>query len=327
MFYRVLICAFSLFLLSSFPLTAQEKKTQEKKTPENKTQEKKIPEKKTEVLVIEQLSDGFPGADKKGGTLIPQRVYLHGEKLVIQDLVRPGIVRIVRLDQKLIWELNPEKKIYQATPFSKFQELADKRDKNNKILRERILDSTLSVSQKQKRIQQAGLSWNGEDKVEVSQKDQKVVLLGKYNSQRWQVKKNGHLILDSWTTTELPFPNSLLKFYRALGIFTTEEIDAMKKIEGFPLRLEALINLGLKGVYNVTTLVRRVYKGKINPTIFNLPGDFKKYVPPKPKKTCPQCGKEVKSLKFRVVWKRKIYYCCEKEHQVRWMIRCVREKK
>ena len=87
MFYRVFICIFSLLIFLAPSLSSQEKKTQEKKT---------------EVLIIEQLSDGFPGADKKGGSLIPQRVYLHSGKLVIQDLVRPGILRIVRLDQKLI---------------------------------------------------------------------------------------------------------------------------------------------------------------------------------------------------------------------------------
>ncbi|RME86468.1 MAG: hypothetical protein D6785_03335 [Planctomycetota bacterium] len=285
-------------------------------------------EEKVTAFVIYQLSNGFPGSNKKNKKLmIPQKVVIYKDRMFIQDFSGHKMIRIVRLDQEKVFELVPSKKVYYVTPFSKFKEFLTKREKERKKLLKRILESSLPQVEKAKRLKEAGLSEDGVDKIEVKKLEEKFFFRASIKARHWKVLKNGIPIFDGFASEEIKYPASLLSFYQAIGIFTEKEWEALKKIKGLPLQVRLWIDLGLKGVYDITNMVTRVAWEPVSPKIFEIPKDYKKYVPPKPKKVCPLCGKAVKDLKYRVVWKGKIYYCCSKKHQIRWMLHCVRKKK
>ena len=284
-------------------------------------------EAKVKATVILQKSDGFPGEKKEKKPLVLQKVYLYKDRLAIVDQESPFRTRIVRLDKRLVWELVPEKKIYVETSFSKFEEIRKKRERDRKRLWKAIVESNLPEKVKKARLKAEGLSEDGEDHFTTEFTGRTRPYLGNFLCREWVAKRNGKPILIAWVSDKISKPKHLLDFYEKLGLFTEKEIQVFRKIPAFPLAFTLWVDLGMKGTYRISTYILSMKKEEVSLSLFDLPKGYKKYTPPKPALRCPVCGKKVESKRYRVAWKGKIYYCCSKKHQVRWLVYCVRKKK
>ncbi|MFH1422572.1 MAG: DUF4412 domain-containing protein [Planctomycetota bacterium] len=282
-------------------------------------------------IKIEQESSGFSGSEQKTKKeLTKQVLLLKNDKLKLENLEEP-VICIVRLDKKLIWEINKTEKTYVERHFSYFRELRkNKASQRNQVIRE------LNGYEPEKRTKEAKelgfrLLENGKVDPDIMAQtirtEEKKEIAG-YECSHVIIKEDENVALDLWLTDKIKAPDTdnLIRFYEELGIFSSEVIEEMKKIKEIPLELNMKIDAGSLS-FSVFAVAKKIdTSADIKEKEFELPEGLKKIkeISAEGEKDfgefpCLICGKKVdlqdKINTYRYVHKGLTYIFCCAEHR------------
>jgi len=297
-----------ILLAAILPLSAQQKGTPDKR----------------KGLIVEQVSNGIIGGEEEERE---QKLLVVGDRLKLVDK-KAGVVCIVRLDRRLIWEIDLNKKEYVETHFSHFEELRRQRERN----RAKMVDALnrMPLLERKEKAPRMGflLDKSGnvikEIRAEVVETKKTAKIAG-YEAQQVIIKEDGRIAFNIWLTGKLKVPQSVIRFYREAGMLSKPLANALDKVKGFPLKLEVYLDLGTVEVA-AKAKVKSVKEAEIDLSEFELPKGLKCREVKKRQEegiktyTCANCGKKFtidpKKGEKPFVWVRpggKTYHFCSRK--------------
>jgi YHS domain-containing protein len=282
-------------------------------------------------LALEQVSNGFPGSERKSDEkgLTKQKLLLKGDKLKIVSIEEP-LVCIVRLDKKVVWEINNKEKTFVERQFSYFEKVRkDNLAQRNQEIRE--INGKPNPKEREEDARKLGyrLKQDGtvDEKIlpQIERKGEKKKVAD-YECERVILKEDERTVFDMWVTDKIKVPESLMKFYEELGGFSKEVLEKLKELKEFPLELKVELNVGAVS-FKIEAQVTKVDESvKIDEKEFELPeglqkvkeitGEGEKELGERP---CVICGKMVnlqdEKNVFRFTHRGVTYILCSKEHR------------
>lgn len=272
-------------------------------------------------LIIIQESNGLIGGKRQTRT---QKLLIRGDKMKLVD-EDAGIEAIVRLDKKLIWEIDRRKRRYVETHFSYFEQLREEREKN-RLNTIRGLNERCPPLQRKDIAAKLGylIGENGKVKEEITAellKPNETKEISGYKCRHYILKEDLRVVLDVWTTDEIEVPDSVIRFYRESGMLSEEVERKLNEVKGFPVKLELHLDLGTVEVA-VTAMAKKIEEKEIDDKEFELPEGLKLE---KVRKRSPQgerlykcsnCGREFESEPDKVLsmpYRGKVYRFCSKK--------------
>jgi len=284
--------------------------------------------------VIVEESNGLIGSGEKKRT---QKLYIKGDKLKLVD-EEAGVECIVRLDKRLIWEIDRNKKTYVETHFDYFEQKRKEREENrlrcirllNKKdpLKRRLLASQMGYK----------LDKDGNVVEEITARTEWVEgefeVMGK-KCRRVRIFEDERQVFELWLTKEVKLPESVMRFYRESGLLSEavcKELDKLRG-EGFPLKLSADIDVGAISV-RVEAEVKSLKEKDLDDKEFELPQGYKCTEKKTAEEegprevTCANCGKKftIDPKKQKpIIWVRRVgdkyvkeYFCSPKCRREYW---------
>ena len=253
-------------------------------------------EKKEKGLIIEQVSNGIIGSEEEERE---QKLLILGDMMKLID-EKAGIYVIVRLDKRLIWEVDKKKKEYVETRFSYFEELREQREKNRLKMVEAL--NRMPLLERREKAARMGFLLDEKGRVQKEikatlQETGKTAKIAGFEAKQVLVKEDGRIAFDLWLTDKLEVPQSVIRFYREAGMLSKPVAETLDKIKGFPLKLIVNLDLGTVEV-SAQAEVRSVKEAEIDPAEFELPKGLKCREVKKRKEKgvrtyrCANCGKE-----------------------------------
>ena len=285
-------------------------------------------------LIITQKSNGLIGGKRQ---LRTQKLLIKGDKMKLVD-EEAGIEAIVRLDKRLIWEINKKEKKYVETHFSYFEQLREEREQNR-------LNTIKGLNERCPPLQRKDIAAklgylvdeDGKVKEEITAKllkPEETKKVAGYECRHYILKEDMRVVLDVWTTEGIEVPDSVIRFYRESGMLNKEVEEKLDEIKGFPLMLEFHLDLGTVEVA-VSATVEKVEEKKIDDKEFELPEGLelekvrKKSAEGKKHYECDNCGKEFEADPKKVLcmpYRGRTYRFCSKKCRDEF-IKKLREKK
>jgi hypothetical protein len=269
---------------------------------------------RTLALTIAALGGVFAArachADSRLGALAPGILIEQDSKGEKQRLlVGNGSIRIdtvgsrryviVRLDKEVVWEIDPDLKMYAETPFKYYRERREKAYEEKAEVQKLIVDK-FKGEEREKRLKEANLREDGTFVIRVERGGRERVRT--FDTERVTIYENWNPVIEAWVTDDLKKdgyerPPELFQFYEKVGLFHPKVIEAMKGIEGFPVRIRAEIDLSDVGG-SLASEVLTVAKADPKPAEFELPSGLNEVpelpepVPPDAARPpCAVCGK------------------------------------
>ena len=273
-----------------------------------------------EALFIEAESNGLPGFDKK--EQVKQNIWIMGDKLRMEDPER-GIVLIIRLDKKEVWQINGRHSVYTVLKFSEFTKWRKQSVTNRKAVLKKVRAAPARM--RKSAVKKYGFEEDffgnvydskKPEMVETGEKDKK----NGFNCRRITFKEHGFPVLDVWVTDEVKRPENIFKFYADLDMFDPALVEMMKKVKDFPVVLETRLDYGIFKCSSTTTVlkVKNVVPQK---GIFDIPKGFTELKQKQlPKEVpCASCRKKTVNIKnarktdMFFQWNLYTFYFCSKE--------------
>jgi hypothetical protein len=282
-------------------------------------------------LVIEQVSNGFPGSERKPDEkkITKQRLFLKGDKLKMVDMEEP-LICIVRLDKKVIWEINSREKTYVERHLSYFEKLRkDRLAQRNLEIRQ--INGMPDPKAREENARKSGYRLKQDGSVDsaiVAQilRTAEKKKIAEYECERVIIKEDERTVLDMWVTDKIKVPESLMRFYEELGAFTKEVLEKVREVKEFPLELKLELEAGVLS-FRIEAQVSKVDESvQVNDKEFELPEGLKKVkeITDEGEKefgevTCVMCGKKVNLDDPKSVFTYRhsdgvAYRFCSKEH-------------
>ena len=286
-------------------------------------------------LAIEQMSNGFPGSERKTGErkITKQKLLLKGDKLKMADLEEP-LVCVVRLDKKVIWEINDKEKTFVERHFSYFEKLRkDRLAQRNLEIRE--INGKQDAKVREEYARKLGYRLREDGSVDDAivaqiQRTGEKKKVADYECERVVVKEDERTVLDMWVTDKIKVPESLMKFYEGLSLFSKEVLEKVREVKGFPLELKMELEAGALS-FKIEAQASKVDEAvQVNDKEFELPEGLKKVkeISDEGEKefgeaACVMCGKKVnledEKNVFRFFHKGVRYNFCSKEHMTEFI--------
>ncbi len=274
-------------------------------TPASATDRKPVaaPEPEREVgLILEQRSNGIPGKEKSASA--PHILKIGGGGIRVEEKRKGARVVIVRLDREVYWELDPDRQLYTEMTFARFRKKRERAEKEREEARRLALTQFKDRPEKLAQfLNDKGLRADGKRiLVHNRLQDQKI---GAWSAVRHTLSVNGRVYLDVWATDaidEYEPPAELYAFYDRCGLLPANVTAALRRVEGFPVRLLATLNYYSMG----TTLdaeVQAVMAWPVDRSAFEIPEGFTRVekfpgTEESVSNSCPVCG-EAKKLTTR----------------------------
>ncbi|MFN0060274.1 MAG: hypothetical protein ACKVX7_17585 [Planctomycetota bacterium] len=183
------------------------------------------------VLRFEQV---VTGATQKVDEAVEQQLFMTKDRLRLND---PSANRyfILRLDREkpLVYEVAADSKHYTlGKEHEQIQRRRDVREQDqlrqalaeSDAVRDRILRDNYLIVEAGQLVRKVTVE-------EQSAED----YLG-HKTRRYLVSENGRLIVDALVATDLPVSIPFFDFYRRVGAFSNEVLEALRKIPGVPLQ-------------------------------------------------------------------------------------------
>jgi hypothetical protein len=235
-------------------------------------------------LVVYQESNSFPGAENAPTKTALQKVAVRGRRLRLLD-EQSGWVLIVRLDRGFLWEFDACGKRYVERPLSYYERYRKERGQQRDALRSRYqaCEDERTRAQVKKILDEEGIDPNGRDGVRVEEgktETRRLLVDGLATdvvAKNFRIRENDarRAIIDLWVTGDIASEEDLLQFYQEVGTFPDEVAAALRKIEGFPLEVHAMVDSGeFKKV--IHSVVREVRTEPAYDWYFELPEGFSK---------------------------------------------------
>ncbi len=231
-----------------------------------------------------------------------QRLYQKDNMLRLEE-VESGVITLIRLDKQLIFRLDPTDNTYTEMDFNTVQmqlsqaEMSARKrqpqvENAQDSVKKKMIDAMpaeqrsfasqiMSAQMNKMRSSMTGQTGTNTSSgiAEVKLTSDTKTILG-HTAKRIKIVQvtQGKLkkVLEVWVNTELTPGNYLTDFIGKFGMFNTDVLTQLKKIEGLPLELKYRVQLGeqsgnLKGI-TVTKLEQK----EIPFESFEVPASFKK---------------------------------------------------
>lgn len=222
--------------------------------------------------VIEQTSNGFPGAQDTAASR--QRLTLGEGRLRIDYLDQPRSV-IVRLDQGTVLDLDLAGRRYRVTPFQEFRDWrAKRRAKREKEQRE--VRATRDEALRRQLLRELNLREDGRVIVGARETGDRRDI-ATHGCRRVEVFENDRTILTLWLADDID-ARGLLDVYLKLGLFEDDLAAVLGGIKGLPLAISAQLDFGV-AILAVSAEARSIKTEPADPALFELPAGFERYDP------------------------------------------------
>lgn len=247
----------------------------------------------------EVLSKYSVGLGKKEiNNVTNEQVYAHDQMMKIVDK-KSGRVRILRLDKKMIYELNTNKKIYTEKDFrtegiAQNQEAIQssmsepQRYLGMQSAREKVLESTTGIDAAQRSIMQQMMMQQqakmmAQRQVEESSSTPASIILkwtddtkkiNGYLCKRFKVALGKKRLYEGWVTEEAGPKNYYSDFITGNDLLNGNLVAALKKVVGFPMREKYRVQVGQNtGAIN-SVKVTLVENRTLTPFDFEIPTGY-----------------------------------------------------
>jgi len=262
--------------------------------PPAKTTEGKAP---LAGLVILQRANGLPGT--RAGELVPQRLLVGAGSIRIDDQRAGGRFLIVRLNEGVIHELDPTLHLVKDTRFRDLKAKREKAEREREAFRlsalKRHKDGRLTGDQLDRVLRKRGLRRDGRTHLTTRVAPDRV---GRWKVQRYTIALNEKVYIQVFATKDLhgyTRPPELFRFYDQAGLFPRQVMEALKGIEGFPVRVVAHLDYFSAGAEIVSDVEDVMAWDPVDPKLFEIPAGYRTVEEfPKPvvaRNACPVCGR------------------------------------
>ncbi len=275
--------------------------------------------------VIEQESNGLVGSTS--GEKRRQTLYIKGDRLRLVD-EEAGVDCVVRLDKKVIWEIDHKNKKYVETHFSYFEANRRERERNRLNLIKALNERFAGMQRRTLAARRGFLLDENEKVIEKitagTEQTGRTAEIAGHKCRQVLIKEDARLVFELWLTDEIKLPQSVIRFYRDSGMLSEPVRKELDELKGFPLKVVAHIDVGVLQV-KVEAEATKVEERGLKDEDFELPegyecGKVKKAEPGKKTYRCAQCGKEftvdTAGGEAPITWVRRggklvLRFCCE----------------
>jgi YHS domain-containing protein len=270
---------------------------------------------------ITQESNGLIGDKKQTRT---QKLLIKGDKMKLTD-EEANFECIVRLDKKIMWEINKKEKKCVETDFSYFEQLREEREENRLKIIKQLNERLPALERKDKAARWGFIVEENElvrEKITAQLVDTgEMKEISGYPCKHYIVKEDLRVVIDIWVTDKVEVPDSVIKFYRESGMLSAEVKAEVDKIKGFPIKMELHFDLNTVDV-SASAQVTKIEKKEIDNKEFELPEEIviekvqKRTEKGMKRYKCAVCGKEFEADPKKVelcVFRGVTYFFCSKE--------------
>ncbi len=201
-----------------------------------------------------------------------RKIYASAQALRTEDPAG-GPTVIMRLDRKVMWQLDAKKRVYsQAT----FGEYAQRFENDRKLLSMQLRDKKLPAAKRRALEVLLGLR---RPKVAVKVDPEPAVLLGRA-CRRVRHYEGGLLRVEAWAADGLVSPCNLNAVLALTGDFSPELLKKLRGRPGFGLKTRIVGRLPTLPRITETEVTSLKMPEKLSPALFEIPPGYRKYVPP-----------------------------------------------
>jgi GLPGLI family protein len=209
-----------------------------------------------------------------GREMVTHTYYVPKKLKTVMD--SDGNFSIIRVDQEKIYNVNTKEKTYSVMTFADLEKMGKKMNEESEKLQKQMKD--MPEEQRKMMEKMLGSSMPGakkDPKVEVVKTDEQKSISG-FTCSRYVVKQDGKEMITLWVTTDVKvvpgMKTDLMEQTKRMAAMTPGGlkglVDAMQKIEGFPIETEM-------GTLMKTT-VTRVDMKTVAASEFEVPAGFTK---------------------------------------------------
>ncbi len=191
------------------------------------------------------------------------RIFISPDKIKTVDM-NDGRTNIFRYDRQMIYRLDPANKTVAEISFSDFEALMQRNWRRIDRMNQRVQEKMKSLTPQQRRFMVQML---GGDPGKTEYQSPKIALkwlpglkslLG-YPCRHLQLLANGSVLMDAYWTNKIRLPRKMFEIFYQFGYFPYKLPEAIRKIEGFPLKSQLNISYGTVKISSdarVTKIIR-----------------------------------------------------------------------
>ncbi len=201
-----------------------------------------------------------------------RRIYASAQALRTEDPAG-GPTVIVRLDRKVMWQLDAAKRTYSQATFDQY---AERFDNDRKLLSLQLKDKKMPAAKRRALEVILGIR---RLEVVVKAEPEPVALLGR-RCRRVRYYEGGALRVEAWAAEGLVSPCNLNAVLALTGDFSPELLKKLRGRPGFGLKTRIIGRLPTLPRITETEVTKLTLPEKLSPALFEIPAGYRKYVPP-----------------------------------------------
>ena len=237
--------------------------------PSGKSAAPAPPEVRHPAFLVYEITGRKTVADDLGNkreAKVAQRISASAKALRTEDL-NSAAVTIIRLDRKVMWQLDGERRAWREATFG---ELARQVEGVRKVLALSLKDESLGA-EKRRRLELAlGLR---QPKVEVKTDPQGAELLG-HKCRHVSYYEDGELRVQEWAAEDLASPCDLAEVQRLTGDFSAGLLEERRRRKGFALKTKVFGRLPTAPQAIETEVTKLETPEKLDPETFDIPKGY-----------------------------------------------------
>jgi hypothetical protein len=195
-----------------------------------------------------------------------------------QGLADPGPVGVLRLDRRLMWQINASERTYAEVTFA---EAAESVRGVRELLAQRL--KTEKFSPERRRALEVALGQR-QPKVEVKADPETVELLGR-KCRHVRYFEDGELRIEEWAAEGLVIPCDMSEVRALTGDFSPGLLKELKRRQSFALKARIIGRLPGSGIPRLSEfeVTKLELPEKLDPALFEVPAGYKLARPQAPK--------------------------------------------
>jgi len=205
------------------------------------------------------------------------RIFICPEKIKTVDM-NDGRTNIFRYDEQMIYRLDPANKTVAEISFPDFEKLMKRNWQRIDHINKRMHEKMKSLTPQQRKLMVQMLDGDPETeyqspKVSLKWLPGSTPLLG-YSCRHLQLLANGAVLMDADWTKKIRLPRKIFDIFYQFGYFPYKLPEAVRKIEGFPLKTRLSISYGTAKISSETR-VTKIVPTHVSNKEFEIPKSYK----------------------------------------------------